>query len=230
MVGCFVNFEHSIAHTMRVFFLLFLFNVYLGHAKAQPEWKLKKVEDGISIFTAPSDNSNFKLLKVEVHVAANINQLIAFLLDIEKQSEWVYSTKHSNIVKVVAPNELIFYSEVNLPWPCSNRDYIAHFVIRQVKPGYVTIDSRTDPERLPLKKGLVRVPKSVAHWDIINVSDNELKITYTLHFDPGGALPAWLVNLFITKGPGYTFQHLRSGVLKPEYQKANFSFISTANK
>ncbi len=197
---------------------------------AQPSWRLKKVEDGISIFTAHTDNSNFKLLKVEVNVSANINQLIAFLLDIEKQSEWVYSTKYSYIVNVVAPNELIFYSEVDLPWPCSDRDYIAHFVIREVKPGYVTIDSRTDPDRLPLKKGLVRVPKSVAHWDITSISDNELKIVYTLYFDPGGILPAWLVNLFLTKGPGHTFQGLRNGVLRPQYNGVNFPFLTNYQK
>jgi hypothetical protein len=215
---------------MRRFLFLFSFVFISCTATAQPLWKLKKVEDGIRIYTAPAENSNFKSLKVEVNIAANINQLIAFLLDIEKQPEWVYSTKLSHVLEGIAPNELIFYSEANLPWPCSNRDYIAHFVINQPKPGYVTIDSRTDPDKLPHKKGLVRVPKSIAHWDITSISDHELKIVYTLHFDPGGVLPAWLVNLFLTKGPGYTFQHLRQGVLKPQYKNATFSFITSAYK
>ncbi len=215
---------------MRKFWLFLLLVMFGAAAIAQPNWRLRKVENGIQIFTAQTDNSNFKLLKVEVSVSANINQLIAFLLDIEKQSEWVYSTKYSNIVKVVAPNELIFYSEVDLPWPCSDRDYIAHFVIQEVRPGYVTIDSRTDADRLPLKKGLVRVPKSVAHWDITSISEHELKIVYTLYFDPGGILPAWLVNLFITKGPGHTFQHLRTGVNQPKYKDATFPFLNTIVK
>ncbi len=215
---------------MRRLLFLILFGLLAYSGIAQPVWKLKKVEDGISIYTAHTENSNYKSLKVEVTVSANINQLIAFLLDIEQQPEWVYSTKLSHIVEVIAPNELIFYSEANLPWPCSNRDYIARFVINQPKPGHVTIDSRTDPDKLPRKKGLVRVPKSIAHWDITSISNNEQKIVYTLHFDPGGVLPAWLVNLFLTKGPGYTFQHLRVGVLKPQYKDASFPFISTVHK
>jgi hypothetical protein len=214
---------------MRSFLFIFIFGLFVFTASAEPLWRLKKVEDGISIYTAHTENSNFKLLKVEVTVEANINQLLAFLMDIEKQPEWVYSTKISNIVEVIAPNELIFYSEANLPWPCSNRDYIAHFVINQPKPGHVTIDSRTDPDKLPRKKGLVRVPKSIAHWDITSISNHEQKIVYTLHFDPGGVLPAWLVNLFITKGPGYTFQHLRQGVLNPQYKNATFPFITATH-
>jgi len=212
------------------FFVLLCFIFIASPLFGQPVWRLKKVEDGISIYTAHSDNSNFKLLKVELKVKANINQLLAFLLDIDKQPQWVYSTKLSRVIKMVAPNEVIFYSEVDLPWPCSDRDYIAHFVIRQPSPGLVTIDSRTDPDLLPRKRGLVRVSKSIAHWEITSISDTELHIVYSLNFDPGGVLPAWLVNLFMTKGPGHTFQHLREGVLRPEYSGVEFPFIHAEGK
>jgi hypothetical protein len=52
-----------------------------------------------------------------------------------------------------------------------------------------------------------------------------LKIVYTVEFDPSGAVPAWLTNMFVTKGPLQTFQKLRLAVSRPAYANATVDFI-----
>lgn len=54
---------------------------------AQQDWRLKKDEDGIKVFTACTDNSDFKTIKVECEVKARPSQVVALLMDIDKQHE-----------------------------------------------------------------------------------------------------------------------------------------------
>ncbi len=192
---------------------------------AQAKWELKKDEDGIKVFTSVCDNSCFKAIKVECTLTATQSQLVAFLLDVEKQPEWIYNNKSTRFIKKYKDNDQVFYSEVNVPWPCSNRDYISHFLINQVSPTQMSIDSHAEPDFLPQKKGLVRVKSSVAHWEVTTLSNSLLKVIYTVQFDPGGSVPAWLTNMFVTKGPFHTFEKLRAGVKNTAYQGAHFDFI-----
>lgn len=191
---------------------------------AQFKWQLKKDENGVKVYTSGTENSNFKSIKVECVLKATQSQLVAFLLDISRQHDWVYGTKTSQLLKIIRPNELIFYSEVSVPWPATNRDYIAHFTINQVSPLLLTIDSHAEPGLLPVKPGLVRVQKSIAHWEVTTIAGG-LQIVYTLQFDPGGSVPAWLINMFITKGPLQTFEKLKEKAVGPEYQNTRIDFI-----
>ena len=194
-------------------------------ANAQTDWHLKRDEDGIKVYTAATPNSDFKSIKVECTVNARLSQLIAFLLDVDKQPDWVYNSKHTQLLKKIAPNEFVFYSEVSVPWPCTNRDYIAHLLITQVSPQLLTIDSHTEPNLLPEKDGIVRIKNSVAHWEITSINATTQKIVYTVRFDPAGAIPAWLTNMFVAKGPFETFQKLRTNVSNPAYQNAHVDFL-----
>ena len=192
---------------------------------AQPDWQLKRDEDGIKVFTANTESSDFKCIKVECTVNASATQLIALLLDINKQHEWVYGSKSAEVVKVISPGDFIFHSEVNVPWPCNDRDYIAHITVNQPSTELITIDSHSEPDLLPVKDGIVRVRKSSAHWDVTHLTKDILKIVYTVSFDPSGSVPAWLTNLFVTKGPFQTFQKLKENVSQPAYRNVHYDFI-----
>src|ERR1043165_6634481 len=81
----------------------------LQHAMAQADWHLKKEEEGIKVYTRNTPNSNFKSIKVEFDVNARLSQIVAFLLDVDRQAEWIYNAKGTRLIKKVAPNEIIFY-------------------------------------------------------------------------------------------------------------------------
>ena len=198
--------------------------VYIN-AAAQTDWQLKKDEDGIKVFTGTDDSSSFKCIKVECTVKASRSQLVALLMDINKQPEWVYGSKSAEVLRTIKPNEFIFHSEVDVPWPCSDRDYIAHITINQESPQLLTIDSHSEPDLMPAKDGIVRVRKSRAHWDVTTVEKDLLKIVYTVSFDPAGSVPSWLTNMFVTKGPLQTFQKLKENVGLSTYQNAHYDFI-----
>src|SRR5258707_6333996 len=97
----------------------------------QENWKLKSNKEGIAIYLRSLPDSKFKAVKVECEVAASLSQLVAVILDVKTWVEWVYRTKSCILLKQVSPSELYYYSEVSIPWPASNRDFIAHLITVQ---------------------------------------------------------------------------------------------------
>jgi hypothetical protein len=110
-------------------------------AFAQNEWKLSTDKEGIKVYTSEVASSKIKAIKVTCNLAAKPSALVALLLDVESAPEWIYHTKSSKLIKQVSPSELYYYSEVAVPWPVENRDFVAHLMVRQnPESKVVTID------------------------------------------------------------------------------------------
>lgn len=204
-----------------VFFLLsYLF------CSAQEEWALKVNKDSIKVFTKTVSESKIKAVKVECILPSTLTQITAAILDIKTCDQWVYNTKSCVIIKQTSPSELYYYSEVNVPWPVSNRDFIAHIIVKQdPKTKAVTVDGLNEPDMVTVKQNIVRVRHSLAKWVITPASKGFIKVEYVLSVDPGGSIPVWLINMFATKGPFETFKRLKNHLKQPQYVTAHYPFI-----
>ena len=191
-------------------------------AQAGPQWVIRKDKDGIKIYTAKLPNESFRAVKVECFMNATADQLLAVLLDINNNHEWVYKTIASEIVKPISDRELIYHAQMECPWPFSNRDIIAHLKIARQSPSVITISSQAKPDLLPTEEDVVRIRSSKAQWTITDMKDQVIKVEYTIQFDPGGNIPPWLLNLFITDGPYESFRKMKERVDLPAYQHAQF--------
>ncbi len=188
-------------------------------------WELKTNKEGIRIYLRPSADSPIKEIKVECALEATLSQVVTVLLDVNTTGQWVYATKSATLLKKVSPFELYYHSEIEIPWPASNRDFVAHMKVRQdPHTKVVTIDGPNVPDYVPQKEGVVRIQLGSGKW-ILTPVGNKVHIEYYLMADPGGSIPAWLVNLFATKGPMESFQGLKKHIKKPAYSKARLSFI-----
>jgi hypothetical protein len=195
-------------------------------AYGQEDWILKEEKEGISIFTRNFPDSKFKAIRVKCELKATLSQFVAAIMDVNTGVQWVYSTKSSVLLKQVSPSELYYYSEVSIPWPLSNRDFIAHLKVTQDPvTRIVTIYGPTVPDYLPVRKGIVRVAHSEGRWIITPLAANLVKVEYTLRTDPGGTVPTWMVNLFATKGPLESFRNLKIQLQKPVYVNAHLPYI-----
>jgi hypothetical protein len=209
------------------FFSLILSGLFPFAGRTQDDWKLRTDKDSIAIFTRTFPDSKFKAIKVEVELDATLSQLVAVLLDVNTGAEWVYSTKSAVLLKQVSPSELYYYSEVSIPWPAANRDFIAQLkAVQDPHSRVVTIYGPTYPDYLPAKKDIVRVRRSEGKWVISPLNKQRVKVSYTLRVDPGGDLPAWLVNMFVTKGPYESFKKLKLQLQKPAYANVHLPFIT----
>jgi hypothetical protein len=210
----------------KIMFVSLLLFLGEGNVFGQGAWKLNTEKEGIKIYTSQVPDSKVKAIKVECEVKATEAQLVALLMDVNSSAGWVYHTKSAVLIKHVSPSELYYYSEVSLPWPASNRDFVAHLTVSQ-NPAtkVVTIDGPAVPDMLPAKKGIVRINNSNGKWTITPEGYDKVKVEYTIHVEPGGDIPTWMVNMFATEGPLQIFKKLKLQLEKPVYKNAGVPYI-----
>ncbi|HEY5327082.1 MAG TPA: START domain-containing protein [Mucilaginibacter sp.] len=199
----------------------------LSPVTGQSNWKLKTEKEGIKIFTSQVTDSKVKAIKVECDFNATTSQFVALVMDVNTSPDWVYHVKSSKLIKQVSPSELYYYSEVSLPWPVADRDFVAHLTVTQnPDTKVVTIDGPAVTGFIPVKEGIVRVNDSKGKWTITPSAGDQIKVEYTIHVDPGGSLPSWMVNMFATDGPLQIFRNIKSQLQKRAYKNADMEFVA----
>jgi hypothetical protein len=195
---------------LRVSLLLFCSAMFVYPGFTQPNWKLSKDEDGIKVFESANDNGDFKTIKVESTLQGTMEGLVQILTDVAHHKDWIYNNKEASLLRRVSPDEIYYYSQTYLPWPMSNRDAVAHLkIIRDTINHSMELIEVGEPNYIPEKRGVVRVPEFSVNWHVTLLTPNKLNIVYVLKVDPGGSVPVWLSNMFIDKGPYETFKRLR---------------------
>ena len=175
----------------------------------QYNWKLTRSSDGISVYQSPASNSEYKSIKVECTLDGNYDKLVSVITNVGHYRDWVYNNKTSELLKTTSPSDFYYYSETSLPWPMSNRDAVMHTTItRDSHDGFLKINSITNAGLVSEKSGKVRVPRSNINWYVTAPTPGTIHIVYTFEADPGGSIPAWLVNNFADKGPLESFRKL----------------------
>lgn len=205
--------------------ILFLFTTPLA-ISAQNTWQLKLDKEGIKVYTKYTEHSKFKAVKTVCTFDASLSALTAALLDVNKTTDWVYATKSCSLLKTISPSEVIYHSEISVPWPYDNRDFIVK--IKAVQDAYskvVTIGSENQPFYQTENKNVVRIQYSTSRWTLTPTGVGKVTAEFELQTDPGGNIPAWLVNLFATKGPFESFKKLKDQVKKPVYRFTYLPFI-----
>ncbi|MBS1528258.1 MAG: hypothetical protein JST19_21615 [Bacteroidetes bacterium] len=176
----------------------------------QDNWQLVRDDDGIAVYTRRLPSERFKEVKADFELNATEDQLISVLQNISHHKDWSYGTKRTFLISRKNKDTLTYYSEVSLPWPLSNRDLVIQLSFKRDSADHtLRIQAKSVPGILPVNPGLVRVPFSLAQWDVKVLPNKLLQIQYTLSTDPGGAIPAWLVNFAASVGPYNSFKKLR---------------------
>lgn len=207
---------------LSLFFALILIAGIVKKPKAQEEnWVLEKNEDGIKVYLSEMKNSDFKAIKAEAVFEAAPSSAAAVLLDPASYTEWIFHCIESKLLKRISPFELYYYTETDLPWPTSNRDLIMHCRIsRNAKTGVVTSQSVAKPDYLSEKNGIVRIKQAKIKWTFTPVDNGKMQVKYYCRLNPGGMLPAWLVNMTATSGPYETLKNMQNMLQKPVYKNA----------
>lgn len=217
---------------LTLFFLAYnsSFRIYISHSglnsELSDEWQLKKFENGIAVYTRNAKNSSFKELKSVTSVKSSLKSVVALLNDWDSYPKWVYKCGKSSTLKRINEKEVIHYQNVVAPWPVDNRDFIVHVKLEQdEKTKTVTITSISKHDYIPVIPDHVRIKEFTASWTLIPLKDGTTEIIYQLSVNPGGNIPAWLVNLAVVDGPYETLTHLKKMVIQEKYQKAIINYI-----
>ena len=179
---------------------------------AQTNCTLRKDQDSIKVYTCNTDTSKFKSIKAEVIVNTSLDKLEKFLLDFSNYKNWQFNTVEARVLKKIRETEFIYYTQVEAPWPVSDRDMVVHFTMTG-SPKKIIAIANSEDNFFAEKEDFVRVPASHSKW-IITETDNHVIIQYEIQIDPGGNVPAWLVNWVCANAPYQSFKKLKKIVEK----------------
>ena len=202
--------------TLRRALLICLAALIIHPVTAQEEdCKLKKDTDGIMIYACKSGDDKFKSLKADFTIEnTSLNELVALLKDVENYPKWQYNMTTAEVLKRESDESIITRSVIDAPWPVENREVIVRYqIIHNPERGEAHIEAKTVTYDYPKTKGLVRVPFSHAEW-IVKEVGSTLQVNYFLRVNPGGSIPAWVVNMSIAEGPYRTFTNLKKELKK----------------
>lgn len=195
--------------------LLLLFFINPVAASDDPHrWKLVKHEDGIKVYTRTLSHSNYKQFRGEMDFNGNMEQLLAFINDAERCPDWRYKC-----IKMLQLSDGYIYKLSNLPWPLNDR-----YTVMQSQLGY---DQQNNSYTLALKNvkrellpahiqaklpepgNTVQMRYSDGFWQL-KLNDNaSIHITYQMHGDPAGVIPAALANQGVTNAAFVTLSKLK---------------------
>jgi hypothetical protein len=190
------------------------------------DWKLEKDKDQIQVYSRRLPNSKLSELRIECTMPGTQSQLVALLSDINNYENVIYKMKSARLVKRISETELIYYGVSALPWPVSDRDMTVRLTFNYVPTSRMLYIKGVDvPDLIAPHTGRVRVTNWLANWQVRQATSKQMQITYTVRFDPGGEIPAWLDNVAASASAFQSFTLLRESILLPRYQGKSFAFL-----
>jgi len=177
---------------------------------AEPDWTLKRTGDEMWVYTRDRAGSDIKEVRLVMQVDANIAEINAVLDNASRQTDWVFRCTEARDLGGRIDTGWYYYSRIDMPWPMDDRDLCAKVIGTRQAQRYES-HSIAAPARAPLASDCVRITDFDVHTQYRALpGSTRTEVTYDLHSEPGGAIPTWMVNMFVDKGPVETMTKLRS--------------------
>lgn len=183
--------------------LFFLFPVFFSGN----DWEQKLDKNGVSVYMRPSANSKIKSIRSVVRINASPEKIKSIILDIPHYPNWVYKCGKAEVIKKLSEKEIYYYQTTLAPFPVRDRDLVALVKVSE-KENEIIITIKAQPDKVDRKKEMVRVELFDSVWKIKKGKD-QTEVTNEMTVDPGGGIPAWLVNSVSSEGPYNTSLKLR---------------------
>ncbi len=181
-------------------------------------WTLLYDKDGIEGWRRSSDDSKLHEWRGQGYIDADFYRVVAVYMDSNRSDEWVADCLESVEVEKPDVDHQITYNMTDLPKPFWDRDFLweeEYVYDTDARTVYDTMWSVTHddyPQREGVVRGELLSSSFYARWDEPERTWVEVRI----HVDPGGKLPAWLINIVSRSWPFITFQDLRKQVYEAD--------------
>lgn len=172
-----------------------------GQLVAQ-SWEFAKEKEGIRIYTMKAEDKPLKAYKGVAEINAPAEKVFALIENVNNTDWWDKNLSQIKVLGYEKNRFARYYLVFDLPWPVSDREL---FVDAQV-----TIDPETGTRKItaeplrvntPPAKERIRINEYRQIWTVRPVSLNRTQVTLEGYVNPGGSLPAWIINLFIVDAP-----------------------------
>ena len=193
---------------------MFAFRLFLANLSiiiifsSDSEWKKSLDKDDIVIYTRSIDTSSFNEFLAEATFKGSIDDIKRILMDVDSYHKWMPDCKSAKVVENPSSSEITYHMKLRVPFPFANRDIIQQLIFHE-QADSLEIDIINRPQKVKKQKKYVRMQEAKGRWIIYKISDDEISVRFQYFADPGGDIPAWLVNSFVVKNPHTTIKNMR---------------------
>ncbi len=197
------------------------------------EWEEVSGKDGIVGYTRMTSLTGVEEVKAVGMVGAPVAVIEAVIRDVEAETQYMYKCAEAaevNLPGLTATDDIGYvYNRTSMPWPVDDR-YVVVKSVNMVdsKTGTLYVRAREMTADFPhAPSGLVRMPLLRYIMIVTPVGESKSQVHYQVLADPGGNLPAFLVNLFSKDMGVYTIAGLRTIVKKKKYRNTKALVTTT---
>jgi hypothetical protein len=110
--------------------------------------------------------------------------------------------------------------KMNLPWPLGDRDIVSGQSYEQDDPTLVVrVREWNEADAIPENKGIIRMPRLNNEFVLLPEGENLTRMIWQGHTEPGGYIPAFLVNWLIEDVFYASVMNMKVRFELPEYHK-----------
>lgn len=183
------------------------------------EWKLVRSKENIEVYSRMSDDDKLKEIRIKGRIKSTLSEVVLALEDVEAQKEWVLRTIDARLLDSHSIGHLIYYVSTDMPFPIQDRDLVVEYIRSQdLRTKVITTISKAVPTFINKAEGFVRIPLFDATYILTPHHDDWIELEYFMKIDPGGALPLWLVNMAVAKGPMNSIEALYNLIYSEKYK------------
>lgn len=190
------------------------------------EWREIADEEGIKVYQREAPGTSFVSFRGIGVVEADIFDVYAVIFDIKNKTSLLSNCLDYQLLQYKGLGNLVVYTRTGAPFIfISDRDSVLETRVsfENEKKRIVATFQKTDDSIFPPLDDAVRTKALKGGWILEAQADGNTRITYEVNADPGGLLPAWLVNLGSRKLPLTTIRNMRGQVLNKEaYARSRF--------
>jgi len=191
----------------RYLIILLLFSL----SQSTGDWQLKKEKDGISIYTRKVEGSNFLEFKAITTIdKVLLMDVLDILLDVENYDKLYADCMNPKLLKKEGNFYDIHYIQTKGVLTLKDRDGIyEQKTVIDNNGKHALVSLKPLPDYIDVYKNCVRIRDGSGFWELEDMGKGTVKVIYQFHGEPGGEIPAWLVNRFVVSHPLKTIKNLK---------------------
>jgi len=195
----------------------------------EKEWRFVFEADDITVHKRIKEDTIFFEFKSTGVLRGEISDYLSVILDTKIMPDWAPQCIEAQNVKSINGNKSIIYVACNGVWPVADRDYFAKRTITsdpERSTIRVNIELIENPDA-PDIKSRVHIPYLQCCWILKRINPSLTHVELRACVDPGGWLPAWLVNWGYRRIPYRYLKYLESKVVERSHTAAELVSAST---
>lgn len=184
------------------------------------EWDFEMESDGVRVFTRDSSIPGLKTVRAETVIPVEDPYVIvALLADVEAAVELMDTLSFVEELESAEAGGNWVHMVVDMPWPVRDRDVAAvATTLHDEKNRRFILNLTGRPDLIPVDRRYLRVPSFDSTYTLDYGAGDGVRVIFECTVDPGGSVPAWVMNYGMTRMPVKTLRNMRRMVSREEYQ------------